>query len=241
MAAEFMAGLLAPQLADRVPVFPADWNPTAGELRALRFDSRGSTFSAQLSGAELVRASDHLRVSNLAAQVQYDEKELRLSFAPDVTTSLRVAGDENPRAFNLGGQLVVSNNSGGIEFEAFDARSGAMSLTAQGEWGGGRPLMLTVTNLDRALMRDAWNLLAHEAEPPALFTDIQEGSVVEGVLNLVSMRDAGGSEHRELAALHRHAESRGARHGERGPAATRGRTRHGRVRARQHEGSARRR
>ncbi len=124
MAAEFMAGLLAPQLADRMAVFPADWNPIAGELRALRFDSRGSTLSAQLSGAELVRASDHLHVSNLAAQMQYDEKELRLSFAPDVTTSLRIAGDENPRAFNLGGQLVVSNATGGIGFDAFDARSG---------------------------------------------------------------------------------------------------------------------
>jgi hypothetical protein len=89
---------LAPQLADRVPVFPADWNPVAGELRALRFDSRGPIFSAQLSGAELLRASDHLRVSNLAAQLQYDEKELRLSFAPDVTASLRIAGEENPRA-----------------------------------------------------------------------------------------------------------------------------------------------
>ena len=37
MAAEFMAGLLAPQLADRVPDFPADWTPTAGELRGAAF------------------------------------------------------------------------------------------------------------------------------------------------------------------------------------------------------------
>jgi len=192
MAAEFMAGLLAPQLADRVPVFPADWNPVAGELRALRFDSRGPIFSAQLSSAELLRASDHLRVSNLAAQVQYDEKELRLSFAPDVTASLRIAGEENPRAFNLGGQLVMSNTSGGIGFEAFDVSSGAMSITAQGEWNDGGPLILTATNLDRAQMRDTWNLLAHEGEVPELFTGIQEGSVVEGVLNLVSMRNQAG-------------------------------------------------
>ena len=150
MAAEFMAGLLGPQFADRMAVFPADWNPIAGELRALRFDSRGSTLSAQLSGAELVRTSDHLHVSNLAAQMQYDEKELRLSFAPDVTTSLRIAGDENPRAFNLAGQLAVSNTTGGIEFKAFDARSGATLINAQGQWGSDRPLILTVTNLDRA-------------------------------------------------------------------------------------------
>jgi len=192
MAAEFMAGLLGSQFADRMAVFPADWNPIAGELRALRFDSRGSTLSAQLSGAELVRTSDQLHVSNLAAQMHYDENELRLSFAPDVTTSLRIAGDENPRAFNLAGQLAVSNATGGIGFDAFDARSGTMLLNAQGQWGSDRPLILTVTNLDSALMRDAWNLLAHEAEPPALFTDIREGSVVEGVLNLVSMQDPAG-------------------------------------------------
>ena len=57
------------------------------------------------------------------------------------------------------------------------------SLTAQGQWGADRPLMLTVANIDRALLRDGWTLLAHELEPPSLFTDIQEGSVVEGVLN----------------------------------------------------------
>ena len=55
---------------------------------------------------------------NLTAQVQYDEKELRLDFDPDVTASLRIAGEENPRAFNLDGQLVMSNASGGIGFEA---------------------------------------------------------------------------------------------------------------------------
>ena len=192
MAAEFMAGLLAPQLADHVAAFPADWNPVAGELRSLRFDSRGSTFSAQVSGAELIRVSDHLRVSNLAAKLQFDEKELRVSFDPAVSASVRFAGDENPRAFNLGGDLVAARSSGGMHFETFEVHGDAMALTAQGEWGGDRPLMLTVANLDRALLRDGWNVLAHEVEPPAMLSDIHEGSVVEGVLSLVSMRDPTG-------------------------------------------------
>ena len=38
-------------------------------------------------------------------------------------------------------------------------------------------------------MSNAWNLLAQESEAPELFTDLHEGSVVEGVLNLVSMRE----------------------------------------------------
>ena len=67
-----------------------------------------------------------------------------------------------------------------------------MTLTAQGEWGADRELMLTVTNLDRAFVRDGWNLLAQGVEPPALITDIHEGSVVEGVFNLVSKRDSAG-------------------------------------------------
>ena len=87
---------------------------------------------------------------------------------------------------------MVSNTAAGFSFEAFDAQSGGSSLTAQGEWGDDQPLMITVTNLDRALLRDGWALLAHEREPPSLLTDIHEGSVVEGVLNLVSKRDASG-------------------------------------------------
>ena len=192
MAAEFMAGLVAPQLAERIAAFPADWNPVAGELRSLRFDSRGSSFSAAVSGAEMIRVSDHLRIMNLAAELQYDEQELRVSFDPKVSASLRIAGDENPRAFNLGGDLVAPKISGGIHFEAFDVHSGAMALTAQGEWGGERPLKLTVANLDRALLRDGWNLLARDVAPPALLADIHDGSVAEGVLTLVSTQDPTG-------------------------------------------------
>jgi uncharacterized protein YhdP len=193
MAAEFMAGLVAPQLTDRMPAFPADWNPVAGELRSLRFDSNGSTFSAHVNGAELVRTSDHLRISNLAARLQYDENALRVSFDPDVSASLQAVGDENPRVFNLAGDLVAPNISGALEFEAFGVHSGAMTLTAQGQWGGERPLMLNVANLDHAVMRDGWHVLAHQVELPALVSDIHEGTVVEGALSLVSVRDLTGT------------------------------------------------
>jgi hypothetical protein len=54
MAAEFMAGLVAPQLAERIAAFPADWNPVARRIAvaALR-DSRGSSFSAVVSGGRI--------------------------------------------------------------------------------------------------------------------------------------------------------------------------------------------
>lgn len=191
MAAEFIAGLFAPQIDGRVPLFPAGWTPTAGELRALRFDSQGWNFSARLNRAELTRASDQLRIGDLAAGLQFNENELQFAFDPAGSVTVRIPGNEDTRAFTLGGHLVVSTTAGGIRFEAFDARSGESSLTAQGEWGDDEPLMLTVTNFDRAMLRDGWMVLAHEIEPPSLFTDVQEGSVVEGVFNLVSKRDAG--------------------------------------------------
>ena len=196
MAAEFIAGLFARELDGRVPAFLAGWTPTAGELRELRFDSQGWNFSAQLNGAELIRASDRLRISDLAAGLQFDENALRFTFDPKVATTLEGSGVEGAREVNVGGQLVVSNKTQatGIRFEAFDARSSGSSLTAQGPWSDDRPLMLAVTNLDRALLRDGWNLLAHDLPPPSLFTDVEEGSVVEGVFSLVSKRDASGQD-----------------------------------------------
>ena len=82
MAAEFMAGLFAPQLDDHMLQLPGGWTPTAGVLRALRFDSEGWTLSAQLSGAELVRDSDHARIGQLAARVNIDENGMRVAFDP---------------------------------------------------------------------------------------------------------------------------------------------------------------
>ena len=191
MAAEFMTGLFAPQLAGRLPVIPAEWSPTAGELRAVRFDSRGSTFSARLTGAELLRTSDQLRIGDLAAQLEYDANELRLTFDPHVATWVRFAG-EMPRTVNLGGQLVVANASHGAGFHAFDVVSDASSLRAEGGWGENQSLKLTATNVDRAQLRDGWKLLAPGMETPSLLDDIQQGNVVEGTLSLVARQDANG-------------------------------------------------
>jgi hypothetical protein len=194
MAAEFLTGLFAPQLDGRAPALAAGWTATAGELRALRFDSRDWTFSAHLKGAELLRPADDFRIVDLAARLQYGASELRLTFDPEVTATLRMAGAGEARPLNLGGQVVVLNSedAAAVRFEAFDARSGTSSLTAQGQLAGDKPLMLTVAQVDRALLQDGWTLLAPDREPPALLADIKEGSVVEGVLNLRALRDATG-------------------------------------------------
>ncbi len=194
MAAEFFAGLFAPQLDGRAPAFAAGWTPTAGELRGLKFDSRDSTFSANLTGAELLRPEDDSRVADLAARLQYNASELRVTFDPLVTATLRIAGGGEPRPLKLGGQLVVrhSADAAGLRFEAFDAQSGESSLTAQGPWSDEEPLMLSVAHVDRALMQDGWTLLAPDLQVPASFADIQQGNVIEGVLSLRTSHDASG-------------------------------------------------
>src|SRR5205085_845042 len=50
-----------------------------------------------------------------------------------------------------------------------------------------------VANLDRALMRDAWHVLADGVDLPALLGDIHEGNIVEGALSLVSVSNLSGS------------------------------------------------
>ena len=107
MAAEFMAGLFAPQLDGHMLELPGGWAPTAGVLRALRFDSEAGPFSAQLSGAELVRASDHARIGQLAARVQSTDNGLRVAFDPAEPATLRLPGAQEPRTFNLQGELAV--------------------------------------------------------------------------------------------------------------------------------------
>ena len=92
MAAEFIAGLLAPQLADGMPALPGGWAPTAGELRALRslhFDSGARresrdawTFSADLAGTEITRAADNARLADIAAKLRLDAQGLTVVFDP---------------------------------------------------------------------------------------------------------------------------------------------------------------
>jgi hypothetical protein len=195
MATEFIAGLFAPRLDERMLELPGGWSPTAGVLHALRFDSQGRTLSAKLSGAELVRASDHARIGQLTARVHLDDQELRIAFDPAEPATLRLPGEQEPRAFKLSGELAVLNQAmpASFRFDAFDVRTGDSAIIAQGEWNApAKPLELDFTHVDRALLRDAWTLLAPGRETPALLADIASGTVVEGKARLHSMQDAAG-------------------------------------------------
>ena len=80
-------------------------------------------------------------------------------------------------------------------------RSDAGTLAAQGEWNGelddaatrARTLVLTVSNLDRALLLDGWVMLAADAATPALLADIEQGVIVDGKLTLLPSRNADGN------------------------------------------------
>jgi len=204
MAAEFITRLLEPQLEDRVAAFPGGWTALGGELRDVRFDSRvntgGWSFGAKVDGAELERAFDHARVGQVTASLQLDAGELALTFDPVNTLHLRVPGAQEPRAVNLGGRLVALNSAGAtVRFEDFTLRSDDGTLAAQGEWNGelndaaarAKTLVVTVTNLDRALLLDGWAMLAPDAAAPSFMADMEQGVVVDGKLTLLPMRSAG--------------------------------------------------
>jgi hypothetical protein len=204
MAAEFIAGVLAPQLNDALPAAPGGWIPTAGELHALRFDSGRRlesadawTFSAQLSGAELARDSDGARISQLFARVRFDARQLELVFDPAAVATLRMTAQE-PRPLVLAGHLAMATNAPepSWRFDAFNLRSNDATLGVDGAWGdeasAATPLAIRVANLDRTLLSDTWTLLAPDAAPPALFAEVAQGNVVEGTLQLVKAREVPG-------------------------------------------------
>jgi hypothetical protein len=198
MAAEFVAALLAPEIDQRVLAMPDGWTPTAGELRALRFDSRaasgGWSLNAQLTGAELTRPSDNARIGQLTARLQFNANAATFSFDPANLASLRVSLAADPRPIGFGGRMIVLNalDEPGFRFDDFTVRSETSSIAMQGEWSDGAralPLMLIIANLDRALLEDGWTLLARETPLPALLGDIEQGKVVEGSLSLLPTRD----------------------------------------------------
>jgi hypothetical protein len=82
MAAELIAGALAPNLAQYVDSLPADWRASAGELRDVKFDSRDRRFAAQIAGAEITRASDQARISRFAADLSIEDGALTMHFDP---------------------------------------------------------------------------------------------------------------------------------------------------------------
>ena len=206
MAAEFMGRLLAPSLEDRFIALPGGWTPTGGELQAVRFDSgantQGWSFTAQVSGADLERSVDHLRVAHVSAQLALGAAELALTFDPSNRMNLRVPGAQAARGLNLGGRLVALNFADPtVQFENFSVSSDAGTLAAQGEWNGAlddaaaraKTVVLTVSNLDRALLLDGWTLLAGDAASPELLADIEQGEILEGTLTLLPRRNDDGN------------------------------------------------
>jgi hypothetical protein len=195
MAAEFIAGLITPHLGEESFRTSGEWTPTAGELHEVRFDSgvhrtspAGWTLTARVTGIDLSRNADRAEVTQLAAGVALDSREIHFTFDPSNAAAMRLPPIAAPRALLLSGSLIVSSRGGdaALRFEDFKVRSGDSSLAADGEWKvGGKSVAIQVANVDRALVNEAWTLLAREVEPPSLLPDIAEGSVVAGSANLV--------------------------------------------------------
>ena len=204
MATEFIAGVLAPQLKT-LPAVPGGWVPTAGELRALRFDSGARlesrdawTFSAQLLRGDFTRHEDDAQIAGLAARVRFDAQRLELVFDPASPLSLRLGPAREPRPLALAGHLVVSTRpAAGLRFDEFTLSSDRATLSASGAWGdegnAPKPLAIRVANVDRAMLADTWTLIARDAAQPAMFAEVSQGNVVEGTLQLVKARDAAGT------------------------------------------------
>lgn len=189
MAAEFIAALLAPQLEQHLRALPADWSATAGELRAVRLDSAGG-FRAEISGAEITRGPDRARIAQLAATIELQKEELKLRFEPAGKILVWLPGIEEPRGWQLEGELAVRAQTDlpRLAFTGIKLTSGEGSVAAEGEWtdgkATGKPLALTLSRLDRMLLDDIGNLLVVEDEVPRL-ADIQQGQIVAGQLHLV--------------------------------------------------------
>jgi hypothetical protein len=189
MAAEFLAGAFASRVERPLAVLPPDWAPTAGELRSVRFDSRGDSFSAQVAGAEISRGSDQARVSQLAARLEVVDGRTSVLFDESSAVRLILPGTGEPRELRLSGAMAFHPSDGDpeLDFTALRVRSGDASVLADGRWGAGqpqaRPLMLAVAQVDLALLGDVWNLLALDAEYPQL-DDLRQGRIVAGQVSL---------------------------------------------------------
>jgi hypothetical protein len=204
MAGELVAAVLAPQLAAALPAAPGGWTATAGELHDLRFDSGDRrrnpdawTFSARMNGAELTRSVDHARVAQLAAHLHLDARELTLDFDPHSVASVHMGSTAEPRPFALGGRMTIAHASdtSAFRFEELTLQSDAATLAANGSWdpANTKPLSLSITNLDRALLGDTWRLSQGAQAEPALLAELTSAQIVDGTLTLAPVPDGGGA------------------------------------------------
>jgi hypothetical protein len=213
MAAELMAGILEPQLVRLPAEALAGWTPTAGELRTLAYDSGVRTkadpawsFSAQVSGLDLTRIDD-VRLSQLSGHVRLAPGTLTLRFDPASAASFRTAQAAEPRPLTLGGEVVVQ--AGGevpsLRFENFSATSNDAGARVDGSWNpaAARPgsLNLRVTAMDRALLQDAWLLVAADQPLPEVFADVEQGRILDAKIDLAPAADGGANWDRSSGTL----------------------------------------
>jgi hypothetical protein len=142
MAAQLIAGTLAPQLDAALPAAPGDWLPTAGVLRDVYFDSgegpraaRNWAFTARVSELELSRGADQAKLSQLAADLRFDAREFAMRFDAAQPASLRAPQTTEARPLSLAGQVaLLRNTTPAWRFTGFTASSGTAKLTASGDW-----------------------------------------------------------------------------------------------------------
>ena len=189
MASEFVAGALAPRLDAPLEFEGSDWAPSAGELRDLRFDSQARTLSANVTGVELSRASDNARVAHLAARIELEGDQALITFEPERVVELRV-GEGEPREIRLAG-TVSAHGAGDLSFGGLRVQSGETSVGVEGNWTlAGRqsgPLSVELSNVDRAMLGDAWTLLSLQELPQ--LADVQDGRIVSGKLSVLPRTD----------------------------------------------------
>src|SRR5688500_6117621 len=106
-------------------------------------------------------------------------------------------GTTGPRTLRLEGGLSVRQMAAmpQLHFQGVKLASGDATLSADGIWGDGKfpakPTLLTVSNVDRALLGEVWDLLALQDELPQV-ADIQQGLIAAGQMQLLPMIDAEG-------------------------------------------------
>jgi hypothetical protein len=200
MAAEFVAGLLAPQTARVFPAVPGGWVPTAGELRAVRFDSgrrrispESWQLSAQVSRLELTRPADSATVGQLAVNVRRDARGLVLAFDAANTATLRMGAMQQPRPVQLAGSLALVPGDGAWRFDEFSAVTGPGNFSVDGEWHPGakraEPLRVALKQVDHALLRELWTLVAADSVVPEPWSRIEQGVIGEGSVELAPAAD----------------------------------------------------
>ncbi len=194
MAAEFIAGLLAPQASGAFPPLPGGWLPTAGELHGLHLDAGRDDweFSAQATNVELTRP-DRATLAQISARVRADATGVTLIFGPSTPMNLRTAPLQEPRVVSLDGSLELAADGRAWRFGKFSALHEASRIAVDGSWqpAGAQSglLQVAVTRLDHALLGDLWRLASADAPLDAPWSQVQQGSIEEGTLELASNED----------------------------------------------------